>query len=154
RVWDATTGKPVTAVLQHSSGLSHVAFGPDSRRLVVTGFGGAAWVWGAERGGLVAPPLYPGGSGYFRAHYVGLGRDDRFLVTPWGDLGVAVWDLDGHGSVVFQKGIAGRGSDNLVQFSPDGNTLLTAGQRQPVQAWNLSTGRAVRWDPGGNVAHL
>jgi WD40 repeat protein len=57
RVWDATTGKPVTAPLAHHGSVTAVAFSADRTRVVTASEDGTARVWDAETGRPVTAPL-------------------------------------------------------------------------------------------------
>jgi WD40 repeat protein len=57
RVWDATTGMPVTASLAHQSDVTAVAFSPDGTRVVTASRDNTARVWDATTGRLVTAPL-------------------------------------------------------------------------------------------------
>src|SRR5262249_58731281 len=56
RLWDAATGKPVTAPLLHDAQVVHVSFSADGRRIVTACNGGGARGWGGGGG-------QPGGGG-------------------------------------------------------------------------------------------
>src|SRR5437763_1696575 len=49
RVWDASTGEPVTFPFQHSHRVKHAQFSPDGRRVVTACQDGAARVWELPR---------------------------------------------------------------------------------------------------------
>src|ERR1700722_5680220 len=50
RVWDAETGKPVGAPLQHQQTVNIAAFSPDGRRVVTASVDNTPGVWGADTG--------------------------------------------------------------------------------------------------------
>ena len=57
RVWDADTGKPVGAPLQHQGTVISAAFSPDGRRVVTASYDKTARVWEADTGKPVGAPL-------------------------------------------------------------------------------------------------
>jgi WD40 repeat protein len=48
RIWDTSTGDPISPPLAHVGGVTRVAFGPDSRRLATGGVDGMVKVWKLE----------------------------------------------------------------------------------------------------------
>ncbi len=57
QVWDAATGRPITAVLPHTDTATSLDFSPDGARLLSVEMGGRTQVWDAERGTLLAACL-------------------------------------------------------------------------------------------------
>jgi WD40 repeat protein len=52
RVWDATTGRPLTGALEHQDQVVSAAFSPDGTRVVTASWDGTAAVWDASAGKL------------------------------------------------------------------------------------------------------
>jgi WD40 repeat protein len=57
RVWDATTGNPVTAPLEHQGSVNAAAFSPDNTRVVTASADRTVRVWDATTGKPVTAPL-------------------------------------------------------------------------------------------------
>src|SRR5262249_51239062 len=77
RVWEADTGKPVSALLQHQGIVGPAVFSPDGRRVVTASEDRTARVWEAGTGKPVGAPLKdraPVGSAVFSP-------DGRHVVT-------------------------------------------------------------------------
>src|SRR5262249_34850367 len=143
RLWDAATGKPVTAPLLHDAQVVHVSFSADGRRIVTACNGGAAWMWdvaGGKQEGARLPDAGPGKEG-------GVNPDGRNLATFGHDGGVKLWDLATIEARGRQLGENGR----IARFSPDGRTLATVTWWGHLQLWNGATGYKVRelskWGP-------
>lgn len=94
RVWDASTGTPVTPPLVHPVEISQAFFSRDGRLVVCVygatfmGRGGEARLWDAATGELVVPALRH----LLAVRSAALSPDQRRLATGGQDL-VALWDL-------------------------------------------------------------
>jgi WD40 repeat protein len=88
RVWDVATGRPVS-LMQHQDYIIHVAFSPDSRRVVTIGdTTKAAQVWEAATGQPISPPLlHPDG-----ILYASFSPDGRWVLTTSRHT-ARLWDL-------------------------------------------------------------
>src|SRR5207247_169006 len=86
RVWEATTGQPVTPPLKHGRVVSAVAFSPDGRRVVTAS--DTARVWDATSGQPVTIPLKHGAG----VNTAAFSSDGRRVVTASYDHTARVWD--------------------------------------------------------------
>jgi WD40 repeat protein len=157
RVWNATTGKPLTAPLEHGQGISWAAFSPDGSRLATVGAGRTARVWDAATGRLLIGPL---------AHlqpvlFASFSRDGKHLVTCGGDFDthkgeIRIWDLKS------ARPTSRTFSPTMViswaYLTPDGEHVVAAGGRRSAYLWSLATSKtdsagvsAVRLDPESAV---
>jgi WD40 repeat protein/tetratricopeptide (TPR) repeat protein len=59
RIWDATTGRPMTPPLRHEGPVRFVAFSPDASRLATCGDDGRLRLWEAETGRMIAEAAEP-----------------------------------------------------------------------------------------------
>ena len=80
RVWEATTGRPLTSPMTHGCPVVHVEFSPDGRRVVTASLDGTARVWEAASGVPVctlhhAGPLVTAQFGADGSHVLTAGRD-------------------------------------------------------------------------------
>ena len=57
RVWDATTGRPISPPLQHDQSVDRVVFSPDGRTVATASTDLAVRVWDAVSGVAVSQPL-------------------------------------------------------------------------------------------------
>src|SRR5262249_57153405 len=86
QVWDAATGRPAGAPLEHGAGVWHAEFSRDGRH-VLTVAGDTARVWDAATGRRVLPVLKHSGLVVHGA----FSPDGRRLVTSGGET-TQVWD--------------------------------------------------------------
>jgi WD40 repeat protein len=89
RVWEASTGHPVTPPLKHGSDVFCAAFDPSGRRLVTGGDDNYARIWDAATGELTSAPFPHAGNVYrtvFRS-------DGRALITASEDGTACLWLL-------------------------------------------------------------
>ena len=87
-VWDAATGKPSDAVMQHGFAVVYASFSPDGRLVLTASRDHTARVWDTESGRAVGAPLeHPAPVG--RASF---SPDGRLIATVAGDKAVRFWD--------------------------------------------------------------
>src|SRR5262249_2964088 len=147
RVWDLTTGKPLTPLMHHAVPVEHGLFSPDGRRALTISLPTAGKVtlrlWDAETGRSLTPPLeHPG----FVAE-VKFSPDGRLLVTaggaaPPGEGEARVWAVETGRQVgppvVCQRPVL------AASFSPDSRLLATTASQDPTGALrvcDVATGR-------------
>jgi WD40 repeat protein len=144
RIWDAKTYK-VLHELKHSLGSNHLAYSPDSKLLATFEENNHVCLWDVATGKeIVALPFDKGGDW----PRVAFAPDGRSLVaaTWWGF--VQVWDLSGptplkelHKHKPAQSIATGVAQLIHVGFTPDSRLVVTASQKQPVQFWDVATGK-------------
>jgi tetratricopeptide (TPR) repeat protein len=135
RVWEASTGQPVSRPLKHQASVMHASFSPDGRRVVTASYDGTAQVWQVSTGELAGVPLIHQGNVYDAA----FSPDGRLVVTASRDGSARVWDADTgqplspplkHQDVVWH-----------AAFSPDGRRVVTASEDKTARVWEAATGR-------------
>lgn len=137
KVWllESATGRPRTTLYEPQSGLSLVAFSPDSKYVLTGGQDGAGWLWDARSGALRTR---------LRGHTLALSAaafspDNLRLVTAAWDQTVRVWEVPG-GQLVDRL----RGHSDVVtsvRFAPDGQRVITGGQDHTARIWNALAGQ-------------
>ncbi len=143
RVWDADTGKPISAPMRHREEVQDASFSPDGKRVVTASEDNTAGVWDAATGKAALPPLEHGQYVY----HASFSPDGRYILTAthqsWSNAlssaGVAfVWDARSGKTVTppmyHDRGIA------AAHFSPDGRKVGTACGTQ-VRLWDAQEGR-------------
>jgi eukaryotic-like serine/threonine-protein kinase len=92
QLWDAATGKPLTAPLRHQNTVVALAFSPDSKTLLTGSFDKTAQLWDVATGKPVGPPL--------RHHdrlvndAVAFGPDGKAVLTGGIDKTARLWHLN------------------------------------------------------------
>ena len=169
RVWDATTGRPVTAPLAHEDPVQYAAFSRDGR-FIVTACGdptgrrgrGEAQVWEVATGQAVTPPLrHPGlakDSNIVRTAinarapdyvitkvgvitYAAFRPDGRVVATASDEGTARLWDATTGAPV--GKPMPHGDAVGYVEFSRDGKWLATAGKDGTARVWDAATGEPV-----------
>jgi WD40 repeat protein len=132
RIWDAISGKPLTAPLAHEDGVWDAQFSPEGRRVITASRDRTARIWDAGTGkaACVLPVDSP-------VSFASFSPDGRRVVTT-SDVDLRVWDSETGkpiGLPMLHRFNADRASRPM--FSPDGKWLLV-----PVggEVWNAETG--------------
>jgi WD40 repeat protein len=144
RLWDAKT-YTLLHTLKHSLGSNHLAYSPDSKLLATFEENSHVGLWDVATGKeIVALPFDKGGDW----PRVAFAPDGKALVAAtWGGV-VQVWDLSGptplkdlHKHKPAQSIATGVPKLIHVGFTPDGRLVVTASKKQPVQFWDVATGK-------------
>ncbi|MDB5389927.1 MAG: repeat-containing protein [Planctomycetaceae bacterium] len=144
-LWNLQTGNSVFPKLpQHKYHTSTVAFTADGKRLVSVGDYGVIFVYNIEKGELVAGPLeHPGLPELKDSRKMRLSispDQQKFAVFSKYEDSVTVWSLTGERIGEPLQTLPGL---TCVAFSPDGQSLVTAGEQ--IQVWNgIGDRRSVR----------
>ncbi len=138
RIWDTTTGAPLTAPIKHNDTLVGVSFSPDGLRVVLADYGNnTAHILDANTGALLTPPLEHGSNVLFAA----FSPDGRRVVTTSEDKTARIWDAATGQSVTPPL----RHDDTVypAAFSPDGRLVATASWDKTARVWDAMTGQPV-----------
>jgi hypothetical protein len=133
RVWDASTGAEVTALVGGGWTCS-AAFSPDGTRVVTGGDDGTARVWDASTGAellILEGHARDGLTPYL--HAVAFSPDGARVVTGGDDGTARVWDANTGAEVLTLRCMSGVYS---VSFSPDGSRILSAEENVVVKVWD------------------
>ncbi|WP_261341226.1 WD40 repeat domain-containing serine/threonine-protein kinase [Fimbriiglobus ruber] len=134
RVWDARSGRPLSAPVRHAHKVISVKCSPRGRRIVTTYAGDTVRVWDADSGEPLTPPLPHAGP----TDAVAFGPDDKKVLTFHTRSTVRVWNADSGDPLTPPLPHA----EPVISavFSPDGRWVLTAG-RHTAQVWDVATGQ-------------
>jgi WD40 repeat protein len=137
RVWDAVTGRPITAPLKHQKFVYHASFSPDNRLVVTSSEDGTARVWDAAAGQPITPPLRHGDG----VECASFSPDGHRIVTACIDGTARVWEA-ASGKPLTPPMKVGRALYH-ASFSPDGHHVLTAGYDREARLWDAASGQLV-----------
>jgi WD40 repeat protein/serine/threonine protein kinase len=134
QVWDADSGEELLAFNGHNDQVRSVAFSPDGQRLVTGSLDGTAKLWEL---GTREKLLTPGGKFVSSAAF---SHDGQRIATGGEDGTVKVWGTASGQDLLNFK--AHSLMIRVVAFSPDGQRILTSGQRDPTaKVWEAASGR-------------
>ena len=137
RVYDLSTGKPITPPLQHGYHVFSAWFSPDGHRVVTGSLDQTARVWDAATGQAITPPLQHAG----HVLHAVFSPDGKRVVTACNKEPPQVWDTE-TGKKVSQP-LKHDGGVWFAAFSPDGRRVVTAGFNKMARIWDSATGKAI-----------
>ncbi|NNF77676.1 MAG: WD40 repeat domain-containing protein, partial [Rhizobiales bacterium] len=150
RLWDTSTWEPVRTLIPsadlphtdpvttHAKTVRTVAFSKDSKRLVTVSWDNTAIVWHVATGEVIAHLRGHTSSVLFAAFHPTM---NNILVTGGVDRRAIVWDTSRkEGDMEITRFERHSNGLNSVDFSPDGETVLTASNDDTVRFWDWVTG--------------
>lgn len=154
RVWDATTGEPVSPPLKHGGEVWQAAFSPDGRFLVTASEDRTARVWDTATGQALGSPMVHNSP----VHQATFSLDGARVVTVSSDRWIRgpffardearVWDAKTGKPIT--PPLKHYSFVNHAAFSPDGRRVVTDGKG--AQIWDATTGKRLNvLEPGGQI---
>ena len=141
RLWDAQTGLPMGASLQHQDTVESAGFSPDGTRVLTICKDFSAQVWDAGTGLPMGVPLQHQGA----VESANFTPDGACVITVSGKI-ARLWDAKTGLPVVTH--LPSNDAANSMSFSPDGTRVLTVTD-QTVRLWVAKTGLSI----GGPLEH-
>jgi WD40 repeat protein len=137
RIWDATTGDPIGAPLEHKKEVWSAAFSPDSTLVVTASADGTARMWDATTGIPVGAPLKHKEEVWSAVFSPNGAR----IVTASGDGTARVWNTSTGAPI----GVPLKHEKEVwsATFSPDSTLVVTASGDGTARVWNAATGTSV-----------
>ena len=134
RLWDVSTGSPLSRPLDHEGPVRAVAFYPDGRSVATAGDDGMIWRRDALTGEPSGVPSRHGGA----IAALCFSPDGSRIAVAGGPGGFSLWDAATGLPVHDPGGIGTRTS--AVAFSPDAMTIAVAGDDGGVRLLEAATG--------------
>jgi WD40 repeat protein len=138
RVWDTSTGQPVS-VLLHEDGVKAAVFSPDGAH-IVTASGTRAQLWSSTTGQLLATLKHDG-----VVNTATFSPDGRQVLTASSDSTAQVWNVATGARVggalrhQDERDSAASADVLAASFSPDGRRVVTASNDATARIWNVGT---------------
>jgi WD40 repeat protein len=135
RVWDASTGKPLTASLKHDACVFNVCFSSDGRRVVSSSQDKSARIWDVAEGKLWVRALGHDGPVLWAC----FSPDGTKVATASADGTARLWDALSGDPIT--PSLKHGGAVRDIEFSPDGRSVVTASLDGTVRLWDSRTGQ-------------
>jgi len=119
RVWDVTTGEPITSVLEHEDRTIRACFSPDGQRVLTTSGDGTARIWNSDTGEQLVVLRHAS-----RIDHAEFSPDGRRVLTAGYDKKAQVWDATTAQPLL--PPLIHSNAVVLTRFSPDGQRIVTA----------------------------
>jgi len=148
RLWEIDTGKEIGVLQRHQGEVLSVAYSPDGKTLASGSEDKTVRLWETATG----KELHTLKGHDWRISSVAFSRDSKMVASGSADTTVRLWDAATGKQIRSFKDVQGSaGSVSSVAFSPDGETLASAGLSSPdnIRLWQVATGkvvRAIKWD--------
>jgi WD40 repeat protein/serine/threonine protein kinase len=137
RVYDLTTGQPLTPPLKHDKIVYHASFSPDGKRVVTASVDNTARVWDAATGKEVTPPLQHDKSVY----HASFSPDGKRIATASGNKTAQVWAVATGRKVT--PPLKHNDAVPYASFSPEGQRVVSASWGKTARLWDATTGREI-----------
>jgi WD40 repeat protein len=139
RVWNASTGEPISPLMRHSGGATSVAITRDGQWVCSAGRDHTARIWDARSGELFTPPLQ-----HNDMADLALSPDGRVLATISAGRELYLWEMPSGKKLPISVDLAGAALD--LKFSHDGQWLALGTMGGEVRVVSARTGQ-LRWPP-------
>jgi WD40 repeat protein/serine/threonine protein kinase len=137
-IWDAHTGHLIRTITRNGGTVYHVAFHPDSRRLVSASADGKIRLWDVSSGSLLLEMI----GHKWRCDCVAFSPDGKQIASGSADQTVRIWDTDS--GICLKTLTLHRATILSVAYSPDGKYLVSADRYGVAHLWNAATATPVR----------
>ena len=160
RLWDVASGRELANLQRHNWWVWQAAFSPDGNRIVTASQDGRAIVWRVEEGAdrVTCTPVTEFTAHRGPVHSVDFAPRGNLVASGGHDGRILLWNPDQVKPVDLKERIAGVVDSRppcielaghtapvaCVRFSPDGGRLLSAGDDDLVQIWDVAAGKLIK----------
>jgi WD40 repeat protein len=142
RLWDVATGQQIRFIGQHDSYVESVAFSPDGNYLATGGMDNLIKLWDVQTWELIT--TFEGHTDWVLS--LRFSPDSRYLISGSQDLSIKLWEISSWGLLAsfygFERSVEGAGE--LIDFSPDGKSIIGVSARNTFAQWDVATGEQIR----------
>ncbi|MEO6612120.1 MAG: caspase family protein [Chitinophagaceae bacterium] len=154
-IWDAPTGGIIQPLKGHTLPVYSAHFSHDGKRILTASWDSTAKIWNAANGELLVE-LKGHSSALNGANF---SSDGRIVVTASFDGTAKIWDsIDGEELATIEEPDLATLTPELLHgeqeevydanFSPDGNTVVTASKWPVAPIWEAESGELINYYPG------
>ncbi|OAQ24557.1 HET-E protein, partial [Linnemannia elongata AG-77] len=146
-LWDTATGEHLRTLSGHTAGVNSVTFSQDGQWIATSGADMSVRLWSAKSG--IQLSVFEGHEGVVPS--VAFSPIRQQIASCSDDRTVRLWDMSIAGSSSSSTAAVADGlspgqsrSVSCVAYSPDGQSIASAGSDKTVWEWNVSTGESPR----------
>jgi WD40 repeat protein/serine/threonine protein kinase len=134
RVWDTTTGQPLSPPLPHDAEVNTAVFDSKGRRVVTASDDGFVRIFDAISGQMLVEPMAHGDW----VDYAEFSPDDLLVVSASRDHTARIWDANTGKPLT--PPLHHGGEVDFATFSQDGKKVVTASGDGTARVWDTTTG--------------
>ncbi|CAK8711680.1 hypothetical protein KKHLCK_00680 [Candidatus Electrothrix laxa] len=135
RLWDAASGKQLTALKGHEGSVNSAAFSPDGKMIISTSNDDTVRLWDAINGKQLT--ILRGHKGSVSS--AAFSPDGKTIVSASSDNTVLMWNAVSGKQLAILRGHKDR--VNGVAFSPDGKIIISTSNDDTVRLWDAINGK-------------
>lgn len=124
-------------LMGHKDWIRWLDWSSDGTKIVTASKDKTAIIWNAESGKILHTLI--GHANFINS--VQFSQDSKRVVTASNDKTVRIWDAES-GDMIFVKQLKGKGVEDSVKFSPDGEKIITASTNdENARMWDVESGK-------------
>jgi WD40 repeat protein len=144
KLWDINNGKNIKTFIGHNYPIFSLAFNPDGTKLASSSTYETIILWDVNSGNIISTIR----TNYFAVSSCAFSPDGKILA--FGCDSINFWNVNKGENLKILKGYPG--GNNMVLFSPTGDTLISGGGDNIIKFWDTKSGNVINTMTGHSFA--